>query len=165
MIEAFRRLIKRFALSKPVDNIMMLCVFINTVILALDGLVDKSGDAILNQFNVSFTIIFTVDMGLKIIGMGLIEYLRDKMNIFDCSIVILSLSELVIFGSGGGSAISAFRSVRIFRTFRVLRVTRLIRSLHYMKIIMDVIINNITSFVYILLLLMLFLYIYALLGM
>lgn len=62
-------------------------------------------------------------------GMGVVEYLKDRMNIFDSIIVSLSLIELFIFGSGGGSAISAFRSVRIFRTFRVLRVTRLVRSL------------------------------------
>lgn len=67
-------------------------------------------------------------MGLKVIGLGLTDYLRDKMNVFDAFVVILSLVELAIFG-GGGSAISAFRSVRIFRTFRVLRVTKLIRSL------------------------------------
>lgn len=68
-------------------------------------------------------------MTLKIIGMGVKEYIKDTMNIFDSLIVILSIVELIIFGYDGGSGISAFRSVRIFRTFRVLRVTRLIRSL------------------------------------
>ncbi len=78
-------------------------------------------------------------MSLKIIGMGIVEYLRDKMNIFDGIIVVLSLVELAMFGGGGKSALSAFRSVRIFRTFRVLRVTRLVRSLQYMRVIMQVI--------------------------
>ena len=68
-------------------------------------------------------------MVLKMFGMGVGEYLKDTMSKFDAVIVVLSLVELFIFGSGGGSAISAFRSVRIFRTFRVLRVTRLVRSL------------------------------------
>ena len=53
------------------------------------------------------------------------EYVKDRMNIFDAIIVMLSLIE--IFIGSGGSAISAFRSIRIFRIFRVLRVTRLIR--------------------------------------
>ena len=86
----------------------------------------------LNQLNFTFTIIFTVDMGLKMFGQGVSEYLKDGMNVFDAIIVTLSLVELAFFGTGGGSAISAFRSVRIFRTFRVLRVTRLVRSLQYM---------------------------------
>ena len=97
--------------------------------------------------------------------MGVVEYLKDSMNIFDSVIVALSLVELFIFGTGGGSAISAFRSVRIFRTFRVLRVTRLVRSLQYMKVIMQVISNSIEEFSYVFLLLILFNYIYALLGM
>jgi hypothetical protein len=86
---------------------------------------------ILQQLNFSFTIIFTVDMGLKLYGMGMKEYTDDKMNNFDGVIVVLSLAELIFLG-GGNSAISAFRSVRIFRTFRVLRVTRMIRSLKIM---------------------------------
>ncbi len=117
----------------------MLCVFMNTIILTTEGLVSNQGEIILNKFNFSFTIIFTIDMGLKVFGMGVVDYLRDKMNVFDSIIVILSIIELALTGGSGGSALSAFRSVRIFRTFRVLRVTRLIRSLQYMKIIMSVV--------------------------
>ena len=164
LIAAFRRIIKNFALGQYFDTFIMLSVVGNTVVLALDGLVDKEGTYILNQFNFSFTVIFTVDMGLKVIGCGVVDYLKDSMNIFDAGIVILSLVELA-FTSGGGSAISAFRSVRIFRVFRVFRVTRLIRSLQYMQVIMTVIANTISSFMYIFLLLILFNYIYALLGM
>lgn len=127
LVAAFRRVVRNFSLSKQFDNMIMLCVLMNTIILTLDGLVSPEGEQILNQFNFSFTIIFTIDMGLKLVGMGLVDYLRDKMNIFDGLVVTLSLVELAI--GSGGSAISAFRSVRIFRTFRVLRVTRLIRSM------------------------------------
>ena len=49
-------------------------------------------------------------MGLKMIGMGVVEYLKDRMNIFDCVIVSLSLIELIFLG-GGGSAISALRVI------------------------------------------------------
>lgn len=47
-----------------------LAVFMNTVILCLDGLVNNSED--LNNFNLAFTILFTIEMGLKIIGYGII---------------------------------------------------------------------------------------------
>lgn len=105
-------------------------------------------------------------MSLKMFGMGIPEYIRDKMNVFDTIIVILSLVEAFVFGGGtGNSAISAFRSVRIFRIFRVLRVTRLIRQLRYMQVIMEVIGKALEDFMYIFFLLILFNYIYALLGM
>ena len=95
----------------------------------------------MKNFNLAFTIIFAVEMGLKLIGLGLFEYVRDKMNIFDGCIVVLSILEITAFNSddGGGSAISAFRSVRIFR---VLRVTRLIRSLQYMRVREELFIRN-----------------------
>lgn len=92
-----------------------------------------------------------------------IEYLSDKMNYLDGSVVLLSLVELA-FLDGGGS-LSAFRTVRIFRTFRVLRVARLLRSLQSMQIIIGVIGRSIGSFVYLALLLLLFIFIYSLLGM
>ena len=129
VIDNFRRKILIFVNSKVFEISMNIAVFINTVILALDGLTPESSAEVLSQFNLSFTIIFTIELGLKMIGMGVINYMRDKMNIFDAIIVILSLAELFFFGGSGTSAISAFRSVRIFRAFRVLRVTKLMRSL------------------------------------
>jgi len=72
-----------------------------------------------------------VEFSLKLIGFKIIGYIKDKMNLFDGCIVILSIVE-IIFLNGGNKAISAFRAIRIFRTFRVLRVARLLRSLKFM---------------------------------
>ena len=113
LILAFRRLVKKFVLSNIYDNLMMLSVFINTIILAMDGLVDSSGEVILGQFNFIFTIVFTLDMGFKLIGINISEYLKDRMNIFDAIIVTLSLVELIFLG-GGGSALSAFRVITYY---------------------------------------------------
>ena len=164
LYQALRRQVRNFALGKWFDNFIMMSVLINTIVLALDGLVTGSQKKTLSTLNLAFTYVFTADMVLKMFGMGVTEYLKDKMNVFDALIVSLSLFELLIFGNGG-SAISAFRSVRIFRIFRVLRMTRLIRQLQYMKVIMDVVSKAIEDFMYIFLLLILFNYIYALLGM
>lgn len=103
-------------------------------------------------------------MASKIIALGINGYVRDKMNIFDGTIVLLSVIEMVLFG-GTNKAVSAFRAVRIVRTFRVLRVTRLLRSLEFMGKIIEVIGKTIDTFIYIAFLLFLFIFIYALLGM
>jgi hypothetical protein len=42
LIAAFRRYVKRFVNSKLFDNGMMICVLINTIILACDGLVNST---------------------------------------------------------------------------------------------------------------------------
>ena len=130
----------------------------------MDGLLtDENSVDAMEKMNLSFTIIFTIEMGIKLLAYGPITYVNDPMNVFDGSIVIISLVEL-IFLSGGAKAVSAFRSVRIFRTFRVLRVTKLLRSLAFMKVIIGVVSRAIDSFIYIALLLFLFIFIYALLG-
>jgi len=49
------------------------CVAFNTIILALDGLV--SNDELLQQFNLAFTVIFTIELTFKVIGFGVLKYL------------------------------------------------------------------------------------------
>ncbi|KAL4477028.1 hypothetical protein ABPG72_011725 [Tetrahymena utriculariae] len=163
LVQAFRRRIRTLVTHQLFENLVMLFVLSNTIILCLDGIVPNSSSATLNQLNQAFTILFAVDMGLKLIGLGFTEYVSDKMNIFDAIIVILSILELAVLS--GTSSVSAFRSLRILRVFRVLRVTRLLRSLQFMKVLIAAISSTLEQFIYILLLLFLIMFIYALLGM
>lgn len=124
--------------SALVDNFMTACVFANTVVLAIDYYgIDPATTNALTICNTLFTIIFAVEMFLKILALGVVKYLRDKLNYMDGTIVILSLVEL-IFMSGKG-ALKALRSIRIIRAFRVLRVARLLRGLKSMMNIIAVI--------------------------
>src|SRR3569833_2078940 len=115
---------------------MTLSVAFNTICLAIDRVgIDAATSNFLHFANEMFTYIFIIEMGLKIIGLGLIKYLKDKMNYLDGTIVLLSVVEILL--ASGGGAISAFRSIRIFRTFRVLRVTRLLRAMKDMSVILN----------------------------
>ena len=103
------------------ENFMTIWVVLNTLILAIDHYgIDTTTEDMFNQWNLAFTIIFWVEMVLKLIGLGVKTYLKDAMNYLDGTVVILSMVELV-FLSGSGGALTAFRAVRIFRTFRVIR--------------------------------------------
>lgn len=162
-IRLFQKHLGKFVDGKIFDNLMIISVIINTVILAMDGLfTDQTTITLFQLFNLSFTIIFAIEMGTKIVAYGPKGYLADRMNIFDGIIVILSLVEVIVMSGGG--ALSAFRSVRIFRTFRVLRVTRLLRSLQFMGVIIDAITSTLDSSIYVGLLLILFLVIYSMIG-
>ena len=44
--------------SKFFDNFIMFCVIMNTVILALDGIVDTKSNTLLSNLNLIFTIVF-----------------------------------------------------------------------------------------------------------
>lgn len=120
--------------SKLFDVFIIFCVIINTVIIGLEGLISEDDYMNISGLNFIFTIIFTCEMILKMYGLSLAGYLRDKINIFDCVLVVLTLTETIFFDSDRNSAFSAFRTVRLFRTIRVLRMTKLLRSLRYMKV-------------------------------
>ena len=91
--------------------------------------------------------------------------MKDRINLFDAIIVLISLVEAIFLTDTSIHAISAFRAVRLLRTFRILRVTKLLRSLAYMQIIIGVVMRSIKKFIYIAALLFLLIFIYALLGM
>lgn len=104
-------------------------------------------------------------MSLKIIGLGPVRYMKDRMNYLDGMVVILSIVEVLMSRKGAGSSLSAFKSIRIFRIFRILRIARLLRAMKSMTQILGVLLNSMSSFIYLLMLMFLFLFIYTLLGM
>lgn len=136
----------------------------NTLVLSLNyhG-IDAVMEDILTRFNYAFTVIFIIEMGLKIIGLGILNYCRDKMNIFDAVVSIIGLIEM-LFISGSGSTLSAFRAIRILRIFRVVRVVRLFRYLQSMTHIINKLSNNVANLFYLLLFVMLFLLIFTIIG-
>jgi hypothetical protein len=168
-VETCRRYCREFISSSIINTLLMVSVFLNTFMMALDGLTPDSWQDGFNTLNLAFTAIFAVEMLLKLFGFGPRNYLRDYFNVFDACVVVISLIEVIITytsDSGGNkrSAASAFRAVRIFRIFRVLRVTRLLRSMRFMKVIMDVVKSTVEQFSYIAMLMFLFVFIFTLLG-
>jgi hypothetical protein len=139
------------------DNTVLLCIIGNTVSLAIEHYgMDESLRAGLNMANLVFTVIFAVEMVLKLVALGFKGYWAEGFNRFDCLIVILSLIEL---GVGGAGSLAAFRAVRITR---VLKIAKYLESI---KMIVEVIQQSLESFGYIALLLLLFCFIYSVLGM
>jgi len=58
-----------------------------------------------------FTAIFATEAALKILALGLFNYLKDKWNCFDIVIVFLSLIELGLSNVKGLSILRSFRLV------------------------------------------------------
>lgn len=69
-------------------------------------------------------------MVIKIIGLGVTHYVRDKVNVFDAIIVLLTVAENITDivmdaeGSSKKSGISGFRAIRLFRFFKVARTMK-----------------------------------------
>jgi hypothetical protein len=73
---------------------LTLIIITNTVVLALDRhpLSPEYAER-LEIINSALSWLFFVEMIVKLIGLGVKEYARDKYNIFDAFIVILSIIE------------------------------------------------------------------------
>lgn len=103
-------------------------------------------------------------MVIKLIGLGVQGYARDKFNLFDCVIVVISTVEIIfkmasVDGLSAGGAISAFRGIRLLRVFKLARSWK---SFQEMLLKMAKSLKDISSFS---VLLFLFMFTYALLGM
>ncbi|PCI31095.1 hypothetical protein COB52_00365 [Candidatus Kaiserbacteria bacterium] len=137
----------------------------NTVTLALDRYpIDPDEYKMMETLNEVFSWLFFSEMVIKLVGLGFKGYARDKFNLFDCLIVLVSTVEIVISwadpsGGGAGGAISAFRGVRLLRVFK------LARSWKSFQEILVKIGNSLKDISNFSVLLFLFIFIYALLGM
>ena len=85
------------------------------------------------------------------------KYIKDKFNIIDFVIILVSIVEL-IFSDSSGVLIT-------IRTFRLIRLIKLARSNNNLKILLDSVAKTLIAIGNFLLLLSLFIYIFALLGM
>ena len=167
-VKKFRCLLKGFVRLGIFDNFLTLCVLFNTIVMALEAYdMDDELKTSLEFYNLIFTWIFIVEMGLKLLARGPKKYAAEPMNLLDGAVVMLSIVEIVmnaLGGDGGGGSLQAFRTVRVFRTFRVLRVTRILRALKSMAMVIGVISRTFMDFMLITLLMFVFIFIYTLLG-
>jgi len=72
---------------------------------------------------------------LKIIGLGLRGFIRDKINVVDLAIAIVSMWELTLASNNKKN----LSSIKAFRALRILRVTKLLKKIKFMEVIVRVI--------------------------
>ena len=114
-----------------------LCILGNTAFLAMDhrGITDEL-ISVSETGNFILTIIFALEMVLKLIGLGFWEYVRDPFNDFDGVIVIISLVELVITSAGGAGAGAGGGAISALRMLRLLRVLKLAKNVRSLRILL-----------------------------
>ena len=76
---------------------IILCIIANTVCLALDKAErDDKSIRILDDINLIFYAIFAAEMIIKLIGLGIKQYFKEKFNCFDFVIVIISSIDVAL---------------------------------------------------------------------
>lgn len=155
-LQKFRSFCKRISESSKASLFIMLVIILNTLCMAVEHHNQPTKmTKILEVLNVVFIWIFTMEMVLKIIGVGLRAYFKLAFNCFDCLIVVLSIVELVI-ESGSTGNFTVFRSLRLLRIFRLIHPIR-----HQIAVILRTTSSVMTFFA----LLFLFMFTFAILGM
>ncbi len=155
----------RIAMNPFFNLFITIMIFVNTFILALDRHpLDKKEGEMLEWMNVILSLIFALEMVIKVMGLGVFEYCKEFFNVFDAFIVISGTIELIVAppwedGDSGGSAVSALRSFRLFRVFKLARSWVSLRKL------LETIAKTLYDIANFTVVLFLFIYIFALVGM
>jgi hypothetical protein len=72
-----------------------------------------------------FSMLFGIELTLKLWGLGVRSYFSEAFNIMDFIISLFNLIEFLVLN--GFSGINAIRAIRVFRTVRIIRITRIFR--------------------------------------
>ncbi|XP_054634832.1 voltage-dependent T-type calcium channel subunit alpha-1G isoform X1 [Dunckerocampus dactyliophorus] len=143
--------------SRYFNRGIMIAILINTLSMGIEyheqpqELTD-----ILEISNMVFTSLFSLEMLLKVLALGLFGYIKNPYNGFDSIIVIISVWEIVGEAEGGLSVL------RTFRLLRVLKLVRFLPALRRQLVVLMKTMDNVATFC---MLLMLFIFIFSILGM
>lgn len=163
-----RKHFHKLATSTYFDIFIFISIFLN--IIQMSSLYDEAGEDYvftLEMLNLLFTIIFSLEAVIKIVGLGLFTYFYDNWNKFDFFVVSISLLD-VVFEYAGGKDLKILsigpQIARILRVIRVVKFVRLVKSLKDFQVLLQTIQYSILSLVNVLSLLLLIYFIYAILG-
>ncbi len=142
--------------SKGFERLIIVLIMINTLFLASEHYEQPDWLTTISDYaNIFFTIVFALEMVVKLIGFGFKKYAADGFNLFDCFIVIMSYVELFMPGEAS--------SLSVLRAFRLLRIFKIIKSWDSLRILLSTVLDSLTAITNLGVLIILFLFISALL--
>ncbi|KAF8569781.1 hypothetical protein P879_00934, partial [Paragonimus westermani] len=158
----FRFAVRRLVKSQKFYIAVIVLVLLNTLCVSVEFYGQPGWlTEFLYYTEFVFLALFMFEMLLKIYGLGAHLYFQSSFNIFDSTVVIASLFEIIwqIFYPLDSFGFSALRSIRLLRIFKITRYWASLRNLVLSLL------NAMRSILSLLFLLFLFMLIFALLGM
>nr|CAB3265897.1 sodium channel protein type 9 subunit alpha [Phallusia mammillata] len=154
---ALQRMMKKICDDPFFDLFITICIVINTAFMAIEQKpMDEDFQHVLENANIAFTLIFTTELCIKMVGMNPYYYFQEPWNCFDAVIVTVSLLEFPLEGVNGLS---------VLRTFRLMRVFKLAKSWPTLNMLIKIIGNSMGSLGNLTLILIIILFIFAVVGM
>ncbi|KRX42053.1 Voltage-dependent calcium channel type A subunit alpha-1 [Trichinella murrelli] len=166
--DAFRIFVHKIVCTKYFEMAIMVVICLSSISLAAEDPVDESNprNKYLNYLDYAFTAVFTIEMILKVIDMGVIihpgSYCRDLWNIMDATVVICALVGFAFVDSTkAGKNLSTIKSLRVLR---VLRPLKTIKRIPKLKAVFDCVVNSLKNVFNILIVFILFQFIFAVIA-
>ena len=161
-LQSWRRPIYHLVQSILFNRLMLTTTAMNVIIMAssFHGM-SSSVSTNLDICNFACSVVFGFEMTLKLIGLGVGEYFKDKFNAFDCLLVLTSIPSLVSGPEGGGGSLSSFR---IFRMARLARILKLANRMETLRKLLSTITSSVFAVMSLSGLMFLFLFIFSVLG-
>ncbi|XP_035871899.1 voltage-dependent L-type calcium channel subunit alpha-1S isoform X2 [Phyllostomus discolor] len=170
--------------SSYFEYLMFALIMLNTICLGMQHYnQSEQMNHISDILNVAFTLIFTLEMLLKLVAFKARGYFGDPWNVFDFLIVIGSIIDVILseidtflassgglYCLGGGCGnVDPDESARIssafFRLFRVMRLIKLLSRAEGVRTLLWTFIKSFQALPYVALLIVMLFFIYAVIGM
>uniref|UniRef100_A0A8C3D2B4 Voltage-dependent L-type calcium channel subunit alpha n=1 Tax=Cairina moschata TaxID=8855 RepID=A0A8C3D2B4_CAIMO len=161
--------------SSYFEYLMFFLILLNTICL---GMQHYNQSAEMNHIsdilNVAFTVLFTLEMILKLMAFKAKGYFGDPWNVFDFLIVIGSIIDVILseidvssglLGHKGDPDDNSRVSITFFRLFRVMRLVKLLSRGEGVRTLLWTFIKSFQALPYVALLIVMLFFIYAVIGM
>jgi hypothetical protein len=137
--------------SWPFGLIILVSILLNTVALAFDSYPgDENVSRVTEAINFVLSCVFLLEMVLKLIAMGPRVYASDAFNVFDATIVILSVVEVAVappalLAPSSTASSSSSGAVSALRTFRLLRILKLARAWVSLRVLLGTVLSSLSE--------------------
>ena len=130
----FRRAVHQVAFDRRFDAVILLSICVSSILLAVEDPFNESADINdkLYYVDVFFASLFTLEMVMKWVGMGLLQYVKDPWNDLDLIVVASSLVSIALVGSD----LAVVRILRVLRVLRPLRTINRVPGLRHVVVCM-----------------------------
>ncbi|XP_061530349.1 voltage-dependent L-type calcium channel subunit alpha-1D isoform X1 [Phycodurus eques] len=158
--------------SSQFEYVMFVLILGNTLTLAVQHYEQsKLFTSVMDILNMIFTVVFTIEMIVKLLALRAHHYFIDAWNSFDALIVVGSVLDIAVSelsgggGHGEGKGESGKVSITFFRLFRVLRLVKLLSKGEGIRMLLWTFVKSLQALPYVGLLIAMIFFIYAVIGM
>nr|XP_033467435.1 voltage-dependent T-type calcium channel subunit alpha-1G isoform X5 [Epinephelus lanceolatus] len=161
-----RRLIHKMCTSPHLDLFITIVIGLNVITMSMEHYKQpKELDKALEICNYIFTLIFVLESVFKLVAFGFRRFFKDKWNLLDLAIVLLSIMGITLEEIDGKASLPINPTIiRIMRVLRIARVLKLLKMAVGMRALLDTVMQALPQVGNLGLLFMLLFFIYAALG-